>query len=582
MGAESRTGDTLMVGVVLGVAVIGGLSYAGGALSAAVAGDQVPTRGVLAGLAAWAHPSDPGRAWHGPVGPWPLYWTSVVVVFVAAAGLGFLAWRLLSDSRSTTVGGATGFASRAEISRVASSAALMRRAVDLRPSLAKATVADLGVCIGRARGLDCWASVEDSLVVLGPPRSGKGLHVVIPAILDAPGAVVTTSTRPDNLAATIERRRERGPVAVFDPQRLGPDLPGLLRWSPIRGCEVPATAMARGRALCADPGPSVENASFWAQQAYTAVRCLLHAAALGRRQPIDLVRWSLSALAAEEAVDILRSDPRSAPAWATALSAILSADPRQRDSTWAMVGNTFAPLADPGVLDAVSPGPAEQLDPTALIQRGGTLYLLGTATGASASANLVSALIEDIVDTARRAAAASPGSRVEPPLALVLDEAANYPLPSLLPMMSEGGGSGISTIIVLQSLAQARAKWGHQEAAAAWDAAVVKVVLGGSANADDLRDLSALIGTRQQSRLSHSWGAEGRRSTSESTQEVPVLAPGDLRTLPFGSAILLLRSAAPIRLRLRPWTSRKDAPAIRAAKSAVEARLRAPSIRAEA
>lgn len=35
--------------------------------------------------------------------------------------------------------------------------------------------------------------------VIGPPRSGKGLHIVIPAILDAPGPVVTTSTRPDNL-----------------------------------------------------------------------------------------------------------------------------------------------------------------------------------------------------------------------------------------------------------------------------------------------------------------------------------------------------------------------------------------------
>jgi len=34
-------------------------------------------------------------------------------------------------------------------------------------------------------------------------RSGKGLHIVIPAILDAPDAVVTTSNRPDNLTATL-------------------------------------------------------------------------------------------------------------------------------------------------------------------------------------------------------------------------------------------------------------------------------------------------------------------------------------------------------------------------------------------
>jgi hypothetical protein len=56
-----------------------------------------------------------------------------------------------------------------------------------------------------------WASVEDSILLLGPPRSGKGLHVVINAILDAPGAVITTATRPDNIAATLTERRRRGP-----------------------------------------------------------------------------------------------------------------------------------------------------------------------------------------------------------------------------------------------------------------------------------------------------------------------------------------------------------------------------------
>ena len=46
--------------------------------------------------------------------------------------------------------------------------------------------------------------------------------------------------------------------------------------------------------------------------------------------------------------------------------------------------------------------------------------------------------------------------------------------------MSEGGGTGITTIAVLQSLAQARAKWGRDEAEAIWDSAIVKIVLGGS------------------------------------------------------------------------------------------------------
>jgi type IV secretion system protein VirD4 len=37
-----------------------------------------------------------------------------------------------------------------------------------------------------------------------------------------------------------------------------------------------------------------------------------------------------------------------------------------------------------------------------------------------------------------------------------------------------------------------------------------------------------------------------------------VLDTGRLRTLPFGTGVLLLRSAPPIVLDLTPWTHRKD------------------------
>jgi type IV secretory pathway TraG/TraD family ATPase VirD4 len=332
--------------------------------------------------------------------------------------------------------------------------------------------------------------------------------------------------------------------------------------------------MARAKALCADVGTGTENVSFWSQQCEMAVRCLLHAAALDDRPPAELYRWSMSALAAEEAADILRSHPESSPGWASALEAILSADPRQRDSTWAMVANTFNALADPSVLEAVSPTVGEEFEPESFLRERGTLFLLGTASGASATANLVAAFIEDVVDTARRLAARSPGARLDPPLAVILDEAANYPLLSLPSLMSDGGGSGLTTMAVLQSLAQARARWGQHEAAAIWDAAIVKVVLGGAGNADDLRDLSALLGVRKDERVSESWGADRRRTITSSIQEVPILDTGQLRTLPFGRGLLLLRSAPPIMLQLRPWTRRPDAKRLKGERRGVEASLR--------
>ena len=131
-----------------------------------------------------------------------------------------------------------GLATRAEVRAAAGSRTVTRRARQTRPSLTRPSAAEVAYLLGRARGVPAWASVEDSMLLLGPPRSGKGLHVVIPIILDAPGAVV------DHLDQARQPRRHDaarasscGPVAVFDPQHLAAGVPGGLRWSPVRGCE---------------------------------------------------------------------------------------------------------------------------------------------------------------------------------------------------------------------------------------------------------------------------------------------------------------------------------------------------------
>jgi len=223
------------------------------------------------------------------------------------------------------------------------------------------------------------------------------------------------------------------------------------------------------------------------------------------------------------------------------------------------------------VLAAVSPELGKEFDPVAFLAMRGTLFLLGTASGASATATLVAALIEDVIDAARRLAASSPGQRLDPPVALVLDEAANYPLPSLPSLVSDGGGSGITTLAVLQSLSQARDRWGREAAGAIWDSAIVKIVLGGSANADDLADLSRLIGEREVKEWSQTvLAGTGGRSVSSSTRRRPVLEPSEIRRLPIGHGLLLLRSARPIMMKLQPWTARHDAGDLVAARRLFE------------
>ena len=305
------------------------------------------------------------------------------------------------------------------------------------------------------------------------------------------------------------------------------------------------------------------------------MQSLLHAAALDRRSPAELFAWTLSPSAAADAVAILSSDPHAAPGWADSLESMIHSDPRTRDSIWMGVSLALSCLADPRVLDAVSPAAGEEFDPASFLTSNGTLYLLATGAGAGASWSLVAAFIEDLVETARHLAAASPGARLDPPLLMALDEIGNLsPLPSMPVLMAEGGGTGITTMPVLQSLSQARDKWGDHAAGAIWDASIVKVVLGGTSAARDLQDLSALIGERDERTDTISVGDYGSRSLQRSMRRVAVMPPETIRMLPFGKALVMLRSAPPIVTELRPWTARSDVHDLRAERASIEAALR--------
>ena len=566
------------------IALIGAFGLAlilrgAGSVAAFLSGTPQPIAGPASGLGVLFNPADPAGAL-GAEGLNPVVYWAVTTLLLAALVVGVAwVWILLrrhSRKIGTDPHRLAGIATAHGVKTTASAKALLRRAGTLRPSLTTPAPGDVGYLLGTGRGTGVWASVEDSILLIGPPRSGKTLHVVVNAILDAPGAVVTTSTRPENLTATLRaRRRTGGPVAVFDPQHLAEGIPTGLRWSPVRGCQDPLTAMIRATGLSSG---GVESGGFWEGKTRTALQALLHAAALDGRPPAELFRWTLDPSSAAEAVAILNSNPNAAMGWGDSLGAMIDADPKTRDSIWQGVSLALAALADPRVLDAVTPGPHEQFDPETFLTQHGTLYLLATGAGAGASAALVAAFVEDLIETARRLAARSPGARLDPPLLLALDEIGNLaPLPSLPMLMAEGGGTGITTMPVLQSLAQARDRWSENQASAIWDASIVKIVLGGASSSRDLQDLSTLIGERDEYTDSVTLGDRGTRSNQRSIRRVPILPPDRIRTLPFGTGITLLRSAPPIVTDLRAWPSRPDAAQLRSDRTELEALLRRPA-----
>ena len=240
--AGGSLADVALMGLVA-VPLIAGVLRLGVSLACLMAGQPDPDSGLGPALRALATPADPASAWPRPeqIPGAVLYWAGTgVVVSVAALVLVAVWWvaRRLIGGRSgrDDPRRRLGMASASEAVASAGSRAVASRADVVRPSvtgLGRVAPQEVGYRVGRASGRDLWCSIEDSVLVVGPPRMGKGLHLMIPWVLDAPGPVVATSTRPDTLAVTHTTRAERGPVAIFDPQQLS-GLPGGLRWSPVR------------------------------------------------------------------------------------------------------------------------------------------------------------------------------------------------------------------------------------------------------------------------------------------------------------------------------------------------------------
>ena len=568
-GAGFPGGDLAMAGL-LGLVLLPGLVlWAAGGLGALVIHghwpDAPPSVAPALTFGLRVH-------WANPAASWPMAARRLVpgagVVYPIAALIVLVLVGLVVSLRRAFGGDArtgNGMARRADLRRSLSVRAVKVRGAQVRPSLGRrASPAEVGLALGKdaASGQALWASLEDSFLVLGPPRSGKGIHLVIPGVIAAPGPAVVTSTRPDVLAHTAGARP--GPVEVFDPQG-DTAWPSPLRWSPVTGCEDALVAILRAEGFATGAGFSggTTDADYWTGSAAAVIRCYLHAAALGGRTLIEILDWAYRP-AHPEPVRILRSCPDAAPGWADALANLAGAVPETRDGIWGGVQRALDCFADPRVLAACTPAPGDAFDAEAFLAERGTLYVLGSARAQLSVAPLISALVEDVTECAHRLANASAHGRLDPPLSLWLDEAANIaPLPSLPYLLSAGGGSGICTVVVLQSLAQARARWGEHQAAAIWDASTVRVVLGGLGNADDLGAISRLAGEVDEEIITSSTGAGGA-SRSTSLRSRPVLAPERLRALPPDRAVVLHRRTPPVEAVIAPWWDQACAKDVRA------------------
>jgi type IV secretory pathway TraG/TraD family ATPase VirD4 len=397
------------------------------------------------------------------------------------------------------------------------------------------------------------ADPQASVLVIGPPRSGKTSSVAVPNVMAAPGAVVATSTKLDLLAATAGPRSRLGCCWLLDPSgtvSVPENERGIrsLRWSPVASATSwdESLVLARAMSGAARPGGRAGESAHWTERAEALLAPLLHAAHLRSAGMETVVRWVLSQQLEPAQATLMAHGAEVA---AAVLTGIAATDPREQSGIWSSTAGLLAAYRSEAVLDRSA---APNFDPRGLAATGDTVFVCAPARYQDLVAPIIVAFLEQVRAGAYNSWASGRGTS---PATLVLDELANIaPIPDLPAMVSEGGGQGLLTVACLQDLSQARVRWGPA-ADGFLSLFGTKVVLPGIGDVGTLEVVSRLGGevdvpARSVSRPPWAWGLPTVTWSTHRQRRLPVEA---VNQLPPGSALVLSGSRPPERVALPPW-----------------------------
>ena len=444
---------------------------------------------------------------------------------------------------------------------------------------------DVGWRLGRAsepRGGDLWVPWDRTAGVIGPQGSGKTLDLLVPALLDAPGAAMATLTKVDDLLLSFgPRSRGVRPCVVLDPFGLVPGLPEVV-WDPIRGCVDPLVAERRAKAFTAGTvkgavagGHGDAAARFYAAEAAKVLQGFFHAAALTGGSLEDVLRWVARPLAATQPTEILREHPHAASFWDGLLHGALHGDDRTAGNTVTTIQQAMSLFFQDDIRRRCVPRPGYPATAIAdVIAARGTIYLLGREDPYASASPLMTAFAEHVLDTALEIANASQWGRLCPPFHAVLDELpSTAPLPTLRTRMANERGLGISFIWAAQAWPQLTAIFGEQEARTLLGLTNNLIVFGGSKDVAFNKEVSDLLGQVRVARTSWQSGRMGGRQMSG--EDIAILTPAEVRQLKERHALVLAENGAPIIARLHRCIDGKAGRQLLAGKDALRAEVAA-------
>jgi type IV secretion system protein VirD4 len=162
----------------------------------------------------------------------------------------------------------------------------------------------------------------------------------------------------------------------------------------------------------------------------------------------------------------------------------------------------------------------------------------------------MTAVTEQILDTAKRLGETSPHGRLCPPLLACLDELpSTAPIPTLSTRMANERALGLSFILAAQTWRQFVVCYGEDEARTIYGLSNNLVVFGGGKDIRFYQELSDLIGSVTATETRYSSRGDGwfaSRDPSWDHRRVPILEPAELRRIAQRKALVLAEMYDPI------------------------------------
>jgi type IV secretion system protein VirD4 len=392
------------------------------------------------------------------------------------------------------------------------------------------------------------------VLCVGPSQSGKTTGLVVPAILEWQGPVVSTSVKSDVVHHTHLARAALGEVLIFDPTGSCKNLEHT-PWSPIAAARTWEGARRTAANLLGVGDPSHAHnpdETFWRPAAARYLAPLLLAAQHGNNTMSELLSW-VATINKDEPTDLL-SGCRTPGAGAAleALQSIWDAEQRFLSNLTQTVATALDAWQEPLIAKATAG--ESQISATRLLEGAHTLYLIAPAHEQRRLRGLFTALVADVTAAAFERSAAS-GKPIDPPLLLALDEVANIaPLGNLDEIASTGPGQGVQLLTVIQNMSQAADRWGRDRAETIIANHRARLFCSGIGDRATLDYLAHTLGDEEISRVSTTREnalATGSRTYSSDFRSLA--APHRVRQAAINSALLVYGNLAPAWLALRPW-----------------------------